>query len=79
MDIGFEVSKLIRFSPKRKATLERIKLENVYQDSASHGIRAFCQNRWIVRAEAIDSILENYTDLNNCEKNAWELEKLILT
>ena len=32
MDVGFEIAKLIRFSPKRSAALERIKDEDV-----SHG------------------------------------------
>ena len=43
IDIGYKVSKLIRFSPKRKATLEWIKLENIDQDYASHGIAHFAQ------------------------------------
>ena len=28
MDVGFEISKLIHFSPKRNASLERIKVED---------------------------------------------------
>ena len=43
MDIDFKVNKLISFSPKRRATLERIKLENMDQDYATHGITHFAQ------------------------------------
>ena len=69
MDVGFEISKLIRFSPKRSAALERIKLEIGERDhTSSPSIRAFCPTRWTVRADAIDSILSNYSDLNKL----WE-------
>lgn len=69
MDVGFEISKLIRFSPKRSAALERIKLETgETQRDSNPGIRAFCPTRWTVRADAIDSILSNYSDLNKL----WE-------
>ena len=70
MDVGFEISKLIRFSPKRNAALERIKLESYTEEDhvSGLGIRAFCPTRWTIRANAIDSILSNYSDLNKL----WE-------
>ena len=78
MDVGFEISKLIRFSPKRSAALERIKLEIGERDhTSSPSIRAFCPTRWTVRADAIDSILSNYSDLNKLCENALVQESLI--
>ena len=65
MDVGFELAKLIRFSPKRNAALGRIKVESGDSETSSGpGIRAFCPTRWTVRADAIDSIRSNYSDLN---------------
>eukprot|EP00117_Sycon_ciliatum_P045417 scpid51443/ scgid32647/ Zinc finger MYM-type protein 1 len=65
MDVGFEISKLIRFSPKRSAALERVKVaESGDNESPNTGIRAFCPTRWTVRADAIESILLNYNELN---------------
>ena len=61
MDTAFEVSKLIRFSPKRNAAFDRIKAE-VPGDEHGYtmGIREFCPTRWTVRGDAIASIIENY-------------------
>ena len=61
MDTAFEISKLIRFSPKRNAAFERIKVEvPADEDGYTMGIRAFCPTRWTVRGDAIASIIENY-------------------
>ena len=69
MDVGFEISKLIQFSPNRNAALERIKLETNEQDhDPTPQICAFCPTRWTVSADAICSILFNYSDL----KKLWE-------
>ena len=67
LETAFEVCKLIRFSPKRNAALDRIKCQDAFDgsetDTRSLGIRAFCPTRWTVRGEAIESIIENYTAL----------------
>lgn len=69
MDTAFEISKLIRFSPKRNAAFERIKVEApVYEEVYTMGIRAFCPTRWTVRGDAIASIIENYEVL----KQLWD-------
>ena len=71
MDSAFEISKLIRYSPKRNAAFNRIRVENATDDdSAVHsvGIRALCPTRWTVRGDAIESILEHYITL----KQLWE-------
>ena len=70
LDTAFEVSKLIRFSPKRNYALDCIKAENSAEEESgpSHGIRSFCPTRWTVRGDAIESILDNYDDL----KRLWQ-------
>ena len=63
IDVAFEVTKLIKFSPKRNAFFDRIKQEHA-EDESGVGIRSFCRTRWTVRGESIGSILENYNILN---------------
>lgn len=48
LDIAFEVSKLIKFSPKRNAALDQIIVEECDDASPGIGIRKFCPTRWTV-------------------------------
>ena len=69
MDTAFEISKLIRFSPKQNAAFDRIKVEvPADEEGYTMGIRAFCPTRWTVRGDAIASIIENYKIL----KQLWD-------
>ena len=69
METAFEITKLIKFSPKRNAAFERIKAEPKEEESGiGVGIRTFCPTKWTVRGNAIESILENYQVLNQL----WE-------
>ena len=69
MDTAFEISKLIRFSPKRNAAFDRIKVEvPADEEGYTMGIRAFCPTRWTMRGDAIASIIENYGVL----KQLWD-------
>ena len=70
LDVAFEVSKLIRFSPKRSAALHDIKVSNPMEDEGpmpTNNIRSFCPTRWTVRGDAIASILNNFEAL----KQLW--------
>ena len=65
LDVAFEISKLIRFSTKRNSALDSIRVENPTDNEGPNvGIRAFCPTRWTVRGEAIQSIIDNYSILN---------------
>ena len=64
MEVAFEVSKLIKFSPKRDAAFDRIKANESDDLISSIGIRSFCPTGWTVRGASISSILENYNILN---------------
>ena len=70
LDVAFEISKLIRFSRKRSAALDKIKVENQSNLEESGlkttKIRSFCPTRWTVRV--LESIISNYNSLNQL----WE-------
>ena len=57
LDITHEVTKLIKKSPARDRCFEKIKSE-LAPDTP--GVRVLCPTRWTVRAEALQSILNNY-------------------
>ena len=69
METAFEISKLIKFYPKRNAAFDQIKAEHPEDDCHTGvGIRSFCPIRWTVRGDSVTSILDNYTVL----KQLWE-------
>lgn len=55
-DVIYEVTKLIKFSPKRDAVFEKLK-EAVSPDNA--GFRVLCPTRWTVRAASLQSVIDN--------------------
>lgn len=57
MDTTYEISKLLQYSPKRRAIFETIKAD-ISPDSV--GFRVLCPTRWTVRNETFKSILDNY-------------------
>ena len=65
LDIAFEITRLIKFSPKREAAFEKIRSSQ--QDDLEFptpvGIRALCPTRWTVRGDSLESILLNYEAL----------------
>ena len=69
LDTAFKISKLIRYSPKRNAAFDRIKVENLTEEHVGSGIgiRAMCPTRWTVRGDAVESSIENYVVL----KQLW--------
>ena len=68
LDLAFEITKLIKFSPKRKAAFDQIKANNPEDSEFSAGISTFCPTRWTVRGKSISSILDNYHNL----KQLWD-------
>ena len=68
LETAFEISRLIKFSPKRNAAFDKIKTEIASDESPIGGIRTFCPTRWTVRGNAVKSILQNYCPLNQL----WE-------
>ena len=61
LDTTFGISKLVEFSPKHDSRFEKLKQE--FAPMHSHGLRVLCLTRWSVRAESLQSVLDNYTVL----------------
>ena len=57
LDIAYELVKLIKYSPQTEACFAHLKADLAPSTS---GVRALCLTRWTVRAEALQSILDNY-------------------
>ena len=74
LEIALEVTKLVKFSPKRNAAFDRIK--PVEEHSFGGSIRSFCPTRWTVRGESIASILGNYSALTQLWEECFE-ERLL--
>ena len=69
LDTVYEITKLIKKSPKRETIFKKVK-EDV--TTGSPGIRILCPTRWTVRAEALSSISENYEALQLTWDEAME-------
>ena len=62
LDTTHEITKLIKKSPGREATFRAYRCEAT-QKFDTPGIRLLCPTRWTVRADSLNSILENYSFL----------------
>ena len=60
LDTTSEVSKLVKYSPKRDTMLEKLK-EKLAPDSP--GFRVLCPTRWTVRARSLKSFIDIYAVL----------------
>ena len=58
LDVVYEITNLIKKSPHRDATFQRLKQE--LSSDTSIGIRTLCPTHWTVHADALKSILSNY-------------------
>ena len=54
----------MKFSPKRNAAFDKIRSSLQEDIPSSVGIRTFCQTRWTVRGNSLESIIVNYTALS---------------
>ena len=62
MDAVYEITKLVKFPPKRETQLRNIRADFGNDSDENHAphIRVLRPTRWIVRAWALESITENY-------------------
>jgi len=60
LNTTFIVSQLLKYSPKRDTHFETLKKESA---PGTPGLRVLCPTRWTVRAQSLESILKNYTVL----------------
>ena len=57
LDVVVEISKLIKKSPKRDSSFEKLKSELAPE---TPGFRVLCPTRWTVRAASLKSVIDNY-------------------
>ena len=72
LDITYEMSKLIKYSPKRDVMFSKLKDE---LQPECPGIRVLCPTRWTVRADSLKSVLDNYTVLQHLWEEAESVAK----
>ena len=72
LDISHEIIKLIKKSPARDRCFEKIKSE-LAPDTP--GVWVLCPIRWMVRAEALQSALNNYTVLQELQVESLDQVK----
>ena len=72
LDITLEMSKLIKFSPKRDALFQNLKEE---LQPECPGMRVLCPTRWTVCANSLKSVLDNYSVLQGLWEESEKLTK----
>ncbi|XP_065886227.1 zinc finger MYM-type protein 1-like [Dysidea avara] len=72
LDITLEMSKLIKFLPKRDALFQNLKEE---LQPECPGMRVLCPTRWTVRADSLKSVLDNYSVLQELWEESEKLTK----
>ena len=60
LDTTSEISKLLKYSPKRDRMFEKLKAE-LAPDTP--GFRVHCPTRWTVRGASLHSMIENWIPL----------------
>ena len=71
LDTSFEITKLVKFSPKQESHLKEIIPEDMSTEFVNKTIRSFSQTRWTVCAKSLQSIFTIY-------KKAKELVGLVI-
>ena len=65
LDTTYEMSKLVMYSPKRDSLFEKLKQELAPE---TPDFRTLCPTQWTVRANSLQSVLDNYVVL----QDLWE-------
>ena len=68
LDTTYEVSKIVKYSPKRNTVLQNLK-ETLALDTTA--FRKLCPTRWTVRVDCLKSVIDNYCFL----QELWEMSK----
>ena len=72
LDIVYEITKLIKKSPRRDSTFQTLREEI---SPTSPGIRILCPTRWTVKADSLHSIVTNYAVLQALWEESLEFVK----
>ena len=71
LDITHEITKLIKFLPRREGIFKALKEKA--GNGSSQEIRVLCPTRWIVKGESLTSIIINYETLQDTREEALEV------
>jgi len=63
LETVFEISRLVKFSPKRNAAFDKIRAANEDYNQSPVGLKTFCHTRWTVRGDPLESVVANYNSL----------------
>lgn len=72
LDTSYEIIKLVKKSPCRDGILQTLKQQ---MSEESPGIRVLCPTRWTVRAQALQSIIDNYQVLHELWQESLDIVK----
>ena len=72
LNTTLEVSKLLKYSPRREAIFQKIKAD---MSPEGVGFRTLCPTRWMVRASSLGSIITNYTVIQAVWEEALDVAK----
>ena len=78
LDTTHELIKLIKFSPKRDGIFKRLKEELKFKEEVepeTSGVKTLCPTRWTVRADSLQSVLDNYRVLQDLWDVAYDESK----
>ena len=69
LDTTSEISKLLKYSPKRDTMFEKLKKELAPE---TPGFRTLCPTRWTVKANSLKSVLDNFKPLTQLWEDSLE-------
>lgn len=70
LETTHEITKLVKYSPRREGIFRDLKGE---MSPGSPGIRVLCPTRWTVRADSMQTIIQNYSVLQELWDKAVEV------
>ena len=70
LEMMHEITKLVKYSPRRENLFHSIKGEMA---PGTPGVRTLCPTRWTVRADSMQSIIQNYTVLQELWEQAADI------
>ena len=72
LDTTFEISKLLKLSPRRDAMFQKIKAEMAPDTPSFHTL---CPTRWTVRASSLQSVMDSYNVFMELWTEAADIDK----
>ena len=70
LEMTHEITKLVKYSPRRESIFRDLKGEMA---PSNPGVRVLCPTRWTVRADSMQSIIQNYSVLQELWDKAVEI------